>query len=250
MSEPLPSRRRGSFALGRGAAAISWVAPLRDGIATPANGSRHWPTVTSLRSLITLVIVLALAGLGCGMPGSELLLPPRPLRRADAIVVLGNRPPTDAEGRITPELERRMRRGVELLERGLAPRLVLTGGESRGVVEADVMARYAEARGVPASAILRERRASDTAENAGFSVRALCEGRPSCAPRVIVVSSPHHLRRAVALFRCAGARVQHAASELPEDRGAQIAAAAYEYAVGLAYIVDDACARAATAARR
>ena len=215
MSEALPSRLRGLSARGRGAAAI----------------------------------VLALTGLGCGMPGSELLLPPRPLRRADAIVVLGNRPPADAEGRITPELARRMRRGVELFERGLAPRLVVTGGESRGVVEADVMARYAEAHGVPASAILRERRASDTAENAGFSVRALC-GRSECAPRVIVVTSPHHLRRAVALFRCAGARVQYAASDPPEDRGAQMAASAYEYAVRLAYIVDDACARAATAARR
>ena len=216
MSEALPSRLRGLSACGRGAAAL----------------------------------VLALTGLGCGMPGSELLLPPRPLRRADAIVVLGNRPPTDAEGQITPELARRMRRGVELFERGLAPRLVVTGGESRGVVEADVMARYAEARGVPARAVVRERRASDTAENAGFSVRALCEGRSGCTPRVIVVTSPHHLGRAVALFRCAGAHVQHAASDPPEDRGAQMAAAAYEYAVRLAYIVDDACARAATAARR
>jgi uncharacterized SAM-binding protein YcdF (DUF218 family) len=196
-------------------------------------------------------ILVALSAIGCGMPGSELLLPPRPLRRADAIVVLGNRPPADAEGRITPELARRMRRGVELFERGLAPRLVVTGGASRGVVEADVMARYAEAHGVPASAILRERRASDTAENAGLSVRALCEGRPECAPRVIVVTSPHHLRRAVTLFRCAGARVQYAASDPPEDRGAQIAAAAYEYGAHLAYIVDDACARATiTAARR
>ena len=31
---------------------ITWVAPLRDGIPTPANGSRCRPTVTLLRSLI------------------------------------------------------------------------------------------------------------------------------------------------------------------------------------------------------
>lgn len=220
MIEALLSRIRGLSARGRGAAGL------------------------------LALLLAALWALGCGVPGRELFLPPRPLRHADAIVVLGNRPPVDAEGRITLELARRMRRGVELYERGLAPRLVVTGGESGGIVEADVMARYAEANGVPASAVVRERRASDTAENAGLSVRALCRGRSDCAPRVIVVSSPHHLRRAVALFRCAGARVQYAASDPPEDRGAQIAAAAHEYAARLAYIVDDACARAATAARR
>lgn len=192
---------------------------------------------------------IALSALGCGVPGRELLLPARPLIPADAIVVLGNRPAVDAQGRIAPELERRTRRGVELFHRGLAPRLMVTGGESGGVVEADVMARYAESLGVPRASIVRERRARDTAENALFSVRALCGEDTACTPSVIVVTSPHHLRRAVELFRCAGARTQHAASELPPDRAAQIAAAGYEYGVRLAYIFDDACARAAGSRR-
>jgi len=193
--------------------------------------------------------LIALSALGCGIPGRELFLSPQPLRPADAIVVLGNRPPVDRQGRIAPELARRVRRGVELHRRGLAPLLVVTGGESDGLVEADVMARYAQSLGVPAAAIVRERRARDTAENAGYSVRALCDGT-TCEPDVIVMTSPHHLRRAVALFRCAGAHVQYAASELPPDRGAQIAAAGYEYGARVVYVFDDACARAATAARR
>lgn len=180
---------------------------------------------------------------GCGIPGRELLLRPTVLHPADAIVVLGNRPPRDASGRITEELERRVRRGVELYQRGLAPVIVMTGGPSARGVEADVMAEHARALGVPAGAIVRERRARDTAENARLSVELLCRDGP-CPPRVIVVSSPYHLRRAVALFRCAGAHVQYAATELPPDESTRITQAAYEYAVRLAYIVDDACARA------
>ncbi len=40
---------------------IPWVAPLRDGIPTPANGGRCRATVTSLRSLVILMLAL-----GCG----------------------------------------------------------------------------------------------------------------------------------------------------------------------------------------
>lgn len=185
--------------------------------------------------------VLALAS--CGVPGRELFLPPRPLSRADAIVVLGNRPPLDAGGEVAPETERRVRRGVELYERGLAPILVVTGGSVQPT-EAEVMARRAEDLGVPREAIVVEDRARDTPENARFSVEALCSGRERCAPRVIVVTSPHHLRRAVELFRCAGADVQHAAAELTGDYGQRVAFTAIEYGARIAYVFDDACARA------
>lgn len=205
------------------------------------------PSSAAARMLLGVVVA---ACVGCGVvPGRELFLEPVPLRRADAIVVLGNRPAVDSHGRVAPEVARRVRRGVELFHRGLAPRLVVTGGPGAGVVEADVMAAYAESLGVPRPTILRERRARDTAENAGFTVRALCgERERPCAPRVIVVTSPYHLRRAVRLFRCAGAHVQHAASDRPSDIGAQFAATAHEFGVSLLYLVDDACTRAASAA--
>lgn len=187
-----------------------------------------------------LLTMLALAS--CGVPGRELFLPAVPLQRADAIVVLGNRPPLEG-GEVAPETERRVRRGVELYERGLAPIVIVTGGSVRPT-EAEVMARLAEELGVPAEAIVREDRARDTPENARLSIEALCEGRSDCSPRVIVVSSPYHLRRAVELFRCAGASVQHAAGELPEDVGQRIAFTAIEYGARIAYVFDDACARA------
>jgi uncharacterized SAM-binding protein YcdF (DUF218 family) len=198
-------------------------------------------------SLAVAALALSSCASACGVPGRELFLPPQALEPADAIVVLGYRPPIDVAGNLTPEIERRLRRGVELYRRGLAPRMVVTGGPGPGgVVEADVMARYAEAHGVPAARILRDREARDTADNARRSVELLCAGRPleTCAPDVVVVSTPYHLRRALELFRCAGARAQPAPTELPDDVAYQVGLAAYEYGVRFVYVFDDACARA------
>jgi uncharacterized SAM-binding protein YcdF (DUF218 family) len=161
------------------------------------------------------------------------------------IVVLGNRPPVDANGRVASETARRVRHGVALFRRGLAPQLLVTGGLDPGNVqiEADVMARYAHELGVPSNAIVRERRSQDTVQNARYSIAALCGRRARCRPSVIVVSSPYHLRRAVRLFRCAGARVQYDASALP-DAETRARFAALEYGARLLYVFDDACARA------
>jgi uncharacterized SAM-binding protein YcdF (DUF218 family) len=201
-------------------------------------------------------LTLALVAAGCGGPlGRELFLRQGRLHRAEAIVVLGNRPPRDATGAVAPETARRVRRGVELYRRGLAPRLLVTGGPAPGGgTEADVMAAYARELGVPEDAILAEPLATDTAQNAGYSVALVCEGATPCSPDVIVVSSPYHLRRAVRLFECAGARPQPAATEIPDDREYQTSFTAYEYAVRLAAVVDDTCVRAraarATGSRR
>jgi uncharacterized SAM-binding protein YcdF (DUF218 family) len=197
----------------------------------------------SQRAGVTFVLLICA---GCGIPGRELFLPVLPrLERADAIVVLGNRPPVDDEGRVMPETERRIRHGVALFHADAAPVLIVTGGaDARGIVEADVMAQIARELGVPRAAIVRERRARDTVENARYSV-ALCPRRDRSRPcRVIVVSSPYHLRRATRLFECAGARVQWSATELPDDLGYRASFAALEYGVRLSYIFDDACARA------
>lgn len=193
--------------------------------------------------LLAMATALLLAG--CGVPGRELFLPPTALRRAEAIVVLGFRPPLDAQGRVSSELERRLRRGLALYREGLAPRVVVTGGPGPGgVVEADVMAGYLERAGVPAERILRDREALDTADNARESVALVCAGREPCEPDVIVVSSPYHLRRALELFRCAGARPQPAETELADDLGYRVGFAAYEYGVRVVYVADDACGRA------
>lgn len=78
------------------------------------------------------------------------------------------------DGRPGPALERRVRHAVALWHEGIAPTLVISGGGAPA--EADVGAALARALGVPEAAILRERRARSTRENALFT-RALVGGR-------------------------------------------------------------------------
>lgn len=115
----------------------------------------------------------------------------------DAIVVLGNR--LDSDGNPTPALLARVAEGVHEYERGVAPRLVLTGGPTRPPYsdEAKVMERVAESEGVPESAIFLEPRAMDTIQNACYSSRVLkTHGWHSAE----VVTSSSHVSRAGIIF--------------------------------------------------
>src|SRR5512138_2994351 len=64
------------------------------------------------------------------------------IAHADAIVVLGA---AQYNGRPSPVLRARLDRGIELFRRGLARRLVVTGGVGRGdtTSEGEVARRYA-----------------------------------------------------------------------------------------------------------
>ena len=115
---------------------------------------------------------------------------------ADAIVILGAK--LRADGSPTGVLEERIRAGVALWRRGLAPVICVTGGGRPGRVEADVMAERARDLGVPHSALRSERMSRNTAENARFCARLLAqEGRR----KVWLVTQPFHSRRAAFLFR-------------------------------------------------
>ena len=117
--------------------------------------------------------------------------------RFDTIVVLGN--PADRNGNPTPTQLARVMEAVREYERGVAPRLIMTGGRNReGFDEAQVMARTAEAQGVPASAVFIEPNAADTIQNACYSVRIMkAHGWHSAE----VVSTPSHLPRTGLIFR-------------------------------------------------
>ena len=116
--------------------------------------------------------------------------------RFDAIVVLGYQ--VDSDGNPTPEQLARVTEGVHEYERGVAPRLILTGGPAHNeFVEAEVMARTAAALGIPPSAIFIETKAQDTIQNACFSARIMkAHGWRSAE----VVSSASHLPRAGLIF--------------------------------------------------
>ncbi|HTM21030.1 MAG TPA: YdcF family protein [Kofleriaceae bacterium] len=119
-----------------------------------------------------------------------------PIRVADAAVVLGAPVRAGADGGLGPVLEERIAVGVDLVRRGLAPRLVLTGAG-----EAEAMAARAVALGVPAEAILVEPRARTTEENAARVAELLPEGAA-----VWLVTQPFHMRRAMLWFARAGLR--------------------------------------------
>jgi uncharacterized SAM-binding protein YcdF (DUF218 family) len=118
------------------------------------------------------------------------------LGRFDAIIVLGY--PADSDGNPSPRMLARVAEGVREYERGVAPRLILTGGAAHNqFVEAQVMARAAEAEGIPMSAIVMEQQSKDTMQNGCYSTRIMKEHGWRSAE---VVSSAAHLPRAGMIF--------------------------------------------------
>jgi uncharacterized SAM-binding protein YcdF (DUF218 family) len=117
--------------------------------------------------------------------------------RFDAIIILGSA--IDRDGNPSPVLLSRVTEGVREYERGMAPRIIVTGGgrSGSGHTEAEVMTRIAQAQGVPASSIIAEPRADNTIENACFSARIMKERGWKSAE---VVTSANHLPRAGMIF--------------------------------------------------
>ena len=119
-------------------------------------------------------------------------LTPRPAFTSDrVIVILGHRDPgVSAEHRISAESRARLRRGLRLALRHGARAVVLTGyTSSGGLSEAEQMKGAWDEHVAPA---LLEVAGRDTAENASRTLPILLALGE--APRVVVVSSPWHLR--------------------------------------------------------
>ena len=120
--------------------------------------------------------------------------------RADAIVVLGA---AAYDARPSPVFTERIRHGLDLYRGGHAPRLIFTGGYGFGArfSESQVARRYALREGVPEDAILIETLSRTTHENL-VQARALMLEHD--LRRVIVVSDPLHMARALRLSRGLG----------------------------------------------
>ena len=149
------------------------------------------------RRVVSLLVLLLLAGWVTTMV--EIVATGRrdEARPASAIVVLGA---AQYVGRPSPVLRARLDHAIELWQKGLAPRVIFTGGRGEGdtTSEAAVSRRYALRRGVPDSAIVLEPRGRTTRESLR-GVAAIMKD----APRrdVILVSDPFHMLRLSILAR-------------------------------------------------
>jgi uncharacterized SAM-binding protein YcdF (DUF218 family) len=153
----------------------------------------------------------------------------------DVLIVLGD--PADADGNPTPMELERVTEAVDEYERGVAPRMIFTGGAAHNqYVEANVMARVAEAQGIPAGAIVEERTALDTMQNACDSLKIMrLHGWESAE----VISSASHLpRTGLILSRLPLKWRTHASHSLqPESPWMQAAVTAMEILKTARYLV-------------
>lgn len=111
----------------------------------------------------------------------------RPIGRADTIVVFGAA--VRAHGP-SAELQARLDHAAELWEQGHAPRILCSGGHSRGICEASAMRAALLRRGVLPRAVLIDDRGRSTRHTLAAVKRRNGHWRS-----VIAVSSPYHMHR-------------------------------------------------------
>ncbi len=132
-------------------------------------------------------------------------------RRTEAIVVLGA---AQYNGRPSPVLEARLRHGLDLYRRGLAPVMVVTGGRRSGDTFTEATAGYnwLRDRGVPDDAILKEVDGRNTWESLSAVARFL---RSRGIDEVVLVSDNYHALRLEEVAREVGldASISPAAAE-------------------------------------
>ena len=119
---------------------------------------------------------------------------------ADAAIVLGA---AVADASPTPVFEERLRHAVDLYQSGRVKLLVMTGGRGPGdsLAESEAGRGWAVAQGVPNEAIVVETRSHTTEENFAYAVPLLAAHG---IERVLVVSDPLHMRRAMRIAAAYG----------------------------------------------
>ena len=114
---------------------------------------------------------------------------------SDAIVVFAGG--VGESGRAGGGTQERLKRAVDLYKAGHAPRMILSSGYVYSFREAEAMRALAIDQGIPPAAIVLEQKASNTYQNVRFVDDILREHRWS---RILLVSSPYHMRRALLVW--------------------------------------------------
>ena len=114
---------------------------------------------------------------------------------ADAIVVFAGG--VGESGRAGGGAQERIKQAVDLYKAGYAPFLILSSGYVYSFHEAEAMRALAIDQGVPSSAIALEESSTNTYQNVRYVDAILKDHRWR---RILLVSSPYHMRRAVMVW--------------------------------------------------
>lgn len=119
---------------------------------------------------------------------------------ADAAIVLGAAVWTN---NVSPVFKERINHGIDLHRRGKVRKLIFTGGQgnSNEPTESSAARNYALQRGVPAGDILIEEQSHTTHENILYA-KQIADNHG--LRKVLIVSDPFHMKRAVAMAIDAG----------------------------------------------
>jgi uncharacterized SAM-binding protein YcdF (DUF218 family) len=122
---------------------------------------------------------------------------------ADAIIVLGA---AEYRGKPSPVLEARLNHALFLYLKGLAPRVITTGGAGGDPVftEGSVGRAYLTTHGVPPEAIVVEREGESTAQSVAAVVEIM---RRMNLKSAIVVSDGYHIFRVKKMLESSGLQV-------------------------------------------
>jgi len=208
----VPLLGNGVRALRRGARSLTRLLTLVAGLAVLALGVlvAVLAAVGTTVSTALLVLVLAVAGylalvfavfLGAALTYGHV----RVTEEAESLVVLGC---GLVAGAVSPMLRSRLDRTIEVFHRsvdaGRTPVVVPSGGQGvdEDRTEADAMAEYLVAHGVPAELVHREDRSTNTRENLRFSRRVLRDA--GVDGRALVVTNDYHVMRTAMTARSTG----------------------------------------------
>ena len=162
-----------------------------------------------------------------------------PPQAADAIVVFAGG--VGESGKAGGGFQERVTQAVDLYRAGYAKTLIFSSGYVFTLREAEVMKAVAVDNGVPADAILLEEQAANTYQNVTYTKQLLDQHQWR---RILLVSSPYHMRRAVGAWRKLAPAVEVTPTPVPESqfyshtRGAsleQIRGILHEYAALVNY---------------
>ena len=138
---------------------------------------------------------------------------PAEYEQVDAIVVLGggvSREGSSGYGANLGAEADRILVAKRLYDAGRAPLIIVSGGAAEGqVAESSRMRLLLREWGVPEAAIVEETRSRNTRQNA-VNTEQLMEARGLCS--ALLVTSAHHMRRALAVFRSTGVDAEPASA--------------------------------------